>query len=635
MKIKTKIRIVVILSFCAVFIVSVILFLSSKRVDKESEEAERADALVRAIAEFNIFVFEHSIHHEERPLMQARLKYDSIAGLLKKEEFEFPEEQEILDKISHNYTIIGSNLSQIVDIHKSQRPGKKEDVQAQELEKSLENSILFRSQEMVSDAFHLAAMIRQGEERAHGIIHNLIILFVAILTVGFAAISILLSRSVTNPIIKLHKGTEIIGSGNLDYKTAIDSKDEIGQLSRAFDSMTENLKVITISRDEYVSILRTSVDGFWIADTRGHILDVNDAYCTMTGYSRDELFSMCVQDFEASEKPEDTARHIEKVIKAGGDRFETRHRCKDGRIIDAEVSVNYMDVKGGRFFVFIRDVTERRRAEENLRKVKNELERSNKELEQFAYIASHDLQEPARTVSSFVQLLAKRYKGRLDRDADDFIDFAVQGSDRMQRMITDLLAYSRVGTKGKPFAEIDCNLLFNQVLSGLRMLVEENKAEIIFPLGPLPVIMADETQIMQLFQNLISNAIKFRGSDSPRIEIFGKNIKDLSVSDFGLRISELTGEKEDKYKTDIFNIRAEMENGWIFSFKDNGIGFEQKYEEKIFDIFKRLHPIGKYTGSGIGLAVCRRIVERHGGRIWAESEPGKGTVFYFTIPMKG
>ena len=250
MKIKTKINIVVMLSFCAVFIVSGVIYLSSKRADKESAEAKRADALARAIAEFNIFVFEHSIRHEERPLMQARLKYDSIAGLLKKEEFEFPEEQEILDKINLNYIITGSNLLQIIDLHKKQKPGKEEIVQIQEIEKSLENSILLRSQEMVSDAFRLAAMIRTGEERVHGMIHKLIILFVAILTVGFIAISILLSRSVTNPIIKLHKGTEIIGSGKLNYKVSTHTKDEIGQLSRAFDSMTDNLVKVMASRDE-------------------------------------------------------------------------------------------------------------------------------------------------------------------------------------------------------------------------------------------------------------------------------------------------------------------------------------------------------------------------------------------------
>jgi len=227
-----------------------------------------------------------------------------------------------------------------------------------------------------------------------------------------------------------------------------------------------------------------------------------------------------------------------------------------------------------------------------------ELERSNKELEQFAYIASHDLQEPLRMVSSYVQLLAQRYKGRFDADADDFIHYAVSGAGRMQTMINDLLAYSRVGTRGKPFDRVDCDAILKQVLVGLKFQIEESGA--LITADPLPVIMADASQLHHVFQNLISNAIKFRSEKTPEIYI-----------------------------------RAERtESEWVFSVSDNGIGFEQKYAVKIFDIFKRLYTASKYPGSGIGLTICRKIIEHHKGRIWAESEPGKGSTFYFALPTR-
>lgn len=236
-------------------------------------------------------------------------------------------------------------------------------------------------------------------------------------------------------------------------------------------------------------------------------------------------------------------------------------------------------------------------AEEKLRRRTEELARSNSELEQFAYVASHDLQEPLRMISGFTQLLAGRYKGKLDKDADEFIAFIVDGTTRMQRMIEDLLAYSRVGTRGKPFEPTNLGDILNQAVTNLKVPVEENKAVIIH--DPLPTLMADATQMVQLFQNLISNAIKFRKKEeSPRIHISAKKDK----------------------------------NEWLFSVRDNGRGIAPEFMDYLFQLFQRGHTASEYPGAGIGLAICKRIVERHGGRIWAESELGKGSTFYFTIP---
>ena len=242
------------------------------------------------------------------------------------------------------------------------------------------------------------------------------------------------------------------------------------------------------------------------------------------------------------------------------------------------------------------EVAERQRAEKGLAEKAVELERSNAELQQFAYVASHDLQEPLRMVSLYTQLLAKRYGPKLDGSALEFIDFAVAGVKRMRLLIRDLLEYSRVGARGQFLAMTDCNAVLDLTLNNLEAVIEESRARI--TRGPLPVIMADDVQLGQLFQNLISNAIKYRDSKPPEIHVGCK----------------------------------QEESHWLFWVRDNGIGIDPQYAERIFIIFQRLHGKGEYPGSGIGLAICKKIVERHGGKIWVESELGEGSTFYFTLP---
>ncbi len=306
------------------------------------------------------------------------------------------------------------------------------------------------------------------------------------ITTVFAVVllAFLISKSISDPIIALHKGAEIIGGGNLDHKIGITSKDEIGQLSRAFDTMTDNLKKITASRDE-------------------------------------------------------------------------------------------------------------------LNKVMLELERSNKELQQFAYVASHDLQEPLRTVASFTQLLERRYKNKLDSKAKEFIHFAVDGAIRMQKLIDDLLAYSRIGNQNNSFEPTDCNSLLAQAISNLSVAIDESHATITH--DTLPIVVSDPSEITQLFQNLISNSIKFRSERIPRIHVSAK-------------------QKGDE---------------WLFSVQDNCIGIDPNYKDRILKIFQRLHSKDKYAGTGIGLAICKKIIERHNGELWVESELGKGATFYFTLSAKG
>ena len=235
--------------------------------------------------------------------------------------------------------------------------------------------------------------------------------------------------------------------------------------------------------------------------------------------------------------------------------------------------------------------------EEALAAQARDLERSNRDLEQFAYVASHDLQEPLRMVDSYVQILAKDYKGKLDSDADRVIGYAVDGATRMQTLIDDLLAYSRVGTQGKPFEPTDFNEIAYQVVADLEAVIEDSQA--VVTCDAFPTVMGDATQLIQLLRNLVSNGIKYRGEEPPRVNIG-------------------VGQKG---------------NEWVFSIRDNGIGINPNHYERIFQMFQRLHHRSEYPGTGIGLAICQRIVERHGGYIWVDSELGRGSTFFFTIPI--
>jgi signal transduction histidine kinase len=259
------------------------------------------------------------------------------------------------------------------------------------------------------------------------------------------------------------------------------------------------------------------------------------------------------------------------------------------------------------------EMLKRRRAEESVRKINDELElrvmqrtaeldrraaelaRSNAELEQFAYVASHDLQEPLRMVASFTQLLERRYKDKLDADAREFIQYAVDGARRMQTLITDLLSFSRVGTQGKPMVATNCESVLKQVLGTLKLVIQESGGEVTH--GEMPEVMGDAQQLSQLFQNLIVNALKFRGENPPRV--------DIRAARSGQR--------------------------WKISVRDHGIGISAEHAERIFVIFQRLHTRTEYPGTGIGLAVCKKIVERHGGEIGVTPAPGGGSLFYFTL----
>jgi PAS domain S-box-containing protein len=355
----------------------------------------------------------------------------------------------------------------------------------------------------------------------------------------------------------------------------------------------ERLRLVVSSVTDYAILM---------LDLDGRVVSWNEGAERIIGYRVEEIIGQHFSCFYLAEdigngKP---AFELSEATRNGRSEDEGWRVRKDGSRFYANVVVTALYDETGLlrgFGKITRDITERKRSEEHLIKTAEELKRSNDQLEQFAYVASHDLQEPLRMVASYTQLLAKRYEGRLDSDADEFIAYAVDGCNRMQGLIRDLLAYSRSGTEDKVLREVSGETVLKEALANLRVSIEESGATVTHDL--LPAITTDDTQLVQVLQNLIGNAIKYRGAVVPLVHVSAKR----------------SSGKE-----------------WIFSVRDNGQGIAPQYFERIFIIFQRLHGRQEFNGTGIGLAICKKIVERMGGRIWVESQLEKGSTFYFSLP---
>ncbi|HXM11470.1 MAG TPA: PAS domain S-box protein, partial [Terriglobales bacterium] len=377
--------------------------------------------------------------------------------------------------------------------------------------------------------------------------------------------------------------------------------------------VTAAIRNITTRRDaeahlaqmegRYRGLLEAAPDAMVVVNPAGEIVLLNVQAEKQFGYHRDELVGQKVKNiipegFAERLIADGTRSAAEALAQQIGTGIELNGRRKDGTEFPIEIMLSPLEsAEGVLVTAAIRNITERKKSEEHLVKTVGELKRSNDELQQFAYVSSHDLQEPLRMVTSYTQLLAGRYKGRLGSDADEFIAFAVDGCNRMQGLIKDLLAYSRAGTNGMGLCEISAENALKGALANLRATIDQSSAVVTH--DALPAIWADETQLTQVFQNLVGNAIKYHGTEVPHVHV------------------------------------SATKNGgseWTFSVRDNGLGIDPQYFDRIFILFQRLHGRDEFEGTGIGLAICKKILERLGGRIWVESQPEKGSTFYFALP---
>jgi PAS domain S-box-containing protein len=392
---------------------------------------------------------------------------------------------------------------------------------------------------------------------------------------------------------------EILKSKVQVYLDLYVQREQILKLNTSLQKSNEELERFAYNR----GLLEAAPDAMVVVSQSGEIVLVNVQAENQFGYRRDELVGQKMMNiipvgFAERLIADGSRTAAEALAQQIGTGIELSGRRKDGSEFPIEIMLSPLETAEGILVTAaIRNITEPKKSEEQMVKTAEALRRSNDQLQQFVYVASHDLQEPLRMVASYTQLLARRYKGRLDSEADEFIDYAVDGCNRMRRLIQDLLAYAHAGTIGNPLSEISSESALKEALENLRGIIEEGGA--IVTHDPLPAITVDHTHVIQVFQNLVENAIKYRSAEVPHVHISATK-----------------------------NCGAE----WIFSVRDNGLGIAPQYFEKIFILFQRLHGRQEFNGTGIGLAICKKVVERLGGRIWVESQPEKGSTFYFSLP---
>ena len=632
MTIQRRIQITTVVLVLFVLAAIATLFWSSRQVEHGIKRIETTSQAVRNAFMLKTLMDDFLDHGSERVLRQWDKLNKTFGEILDYEVISESIERPLLEDLKKVYRSVNYLYPRVVEMRASF--DQNQDLKTK---KMLTNLMSLQLEQLVIAANNLSEATQLLTLNRRKFVQELIVAL-GISTVLIILINIyLIRKSVVRPLQALSTGAERIGAGNFDHVAEIKSDDEVGKLTQAFNTMIERLgkrdMALTQARDELElrveertaelttandwlkkeieerkraeeallaasaynrSLIEASLDPLVTISAEGKITDVNRATEGVTGYSRGELVGTDFVNYFTD--PEKARLGYEQVFRDGSVKdYELAVRHKDGGVTPVMYNASiYRDDSGKVVGIFAaaRDITDRKRAEE-------ELTRSNEDLQQFAYVASHDLQEPLRNVASCLQMLEKKYKNNLDAKADQYIHYAVESSVRMKALILDLLAYSRVGTKGKPPQRVDCEQILDQTVKNLRSAISEAGAVITH--DPLPTILADDTQLLQVFQNLIGNAIKFRRDEPPQIHV-----------------SAVKNKKE-----------------WIFSVKDNGIGIESRHLDRIFVIFQRLHKRSQYDGTGMGLAIVKKVVERHNGRVWVESEPGIGTTFYFTIPEKG
>jgi signal transduction histidine kinase/HAMP domain-containing protein len=683
MKIATRLKLTALVPVVMALVISAALFFSHKVVREAQEKDGAVQRIIWGANRLDGDVDQYLLYHEERPLQQFLMEHDSLSKRISAVRFGDEEQQQRLDDIRRSIDSMKRSFLRLVDDHK--RAGSAEnDELFKEVENRLAGRLLVQTRIVMADASYLKRILDENLAATQKEI-NLLIFVVIVLTTLFLTILLIgMANSITRSLSALRTGTEAVGSGELGHRIGWPSHDEIGDLARSFDRMTEHLQAMTVSKNalqQEIEERKHAEDALRESEARFKLLSETAGLLLMSPDPQGAVNSLCRQvmenldchvffNFLVDEPagrlhlnafagiPNEEARKIEWLdygvavcgcVAQGGERivaediFRTpdartelvksygiqAYACHPLKTQDRLIGTLSFGTKTRTHFssedlALMQTVTdqvavamERIRLIERLRNAKGELEdrvlartaeleRSNRDLQEFAFVASHDLQEPLRKVQTFGDLLIKKFAPSLEGEGLDYIQRMQNATARMQKLLESLLSYSRVTTKAEPFKQTDLGRSVQAALSNLEIMIKEKGA--VLNVEAMPTVEAERAQMIQLFQNLVANALKFQYENVvPRLRIYSHK---AGKSRSGNRM--------------LHEICVE----------DNGIGFDEKYLDKIFLPFQRLHGRGGYEGVGMGLAICKKIVERHGGEITAKSEPGKGTTFTVTLPEK-
>jgi len=654
MNIKSRLYISAGISIVLVVALVSVVLVTSGRIAEENKKHQLLMDVYVSVSELDTVTYDYLLHHEERMERQWNIKHHSLGEIL-----DGLAEKEGMLPIRADYAALGNLFSQIT-VNYEERQKYIQEGAAQEkidtiteLEERLVAQLLIKSHSIIADASRLAEEAHTEATEAQRVASNLTVILMIVLAIIVATVSLLTVRSISKPLNELTKGAEIIGKGDLDHKVEIKTKDELGELAAAFNQMTERRQLahetLRQSEAKYQDLFDSAPVAYFCVGIDGLIKGANKAAENLSGYRSEELQKMKVFNLYAEESKEKAKGLFEKFKRGiSWENEEMIYERKDGQKIHGLLSVRPIKDENGLVLEshsVVVDITERKRAEDELEQHRNRLEEmvgirtaeldkriseaeqlnsamvnlmedlrvskeilatrsqqlteANKELDAFAYSVSHDLRAPLRAVAGFSQMLVEDYGDKLDEQGQHQLD-VIQGSARqMGQLIDDLLAFSRLGRKELRMLDINMRALAEEVIKQFQIIEPERTARL--KVDALPPTVGDRSMIREVFANLLSNALKYTAPrEAAVIEVNAKTERD--------------------------------EN--IYSVRDNGVGFDMKYTGKLFKVFQRLHSTEEFEGTGIGLALVKRIVHRHGGRVWAEGQVNQGATFYFALPIR-
>jgi PAS domain S-box-containing protein len=626
MSIRTKLwvsgAITIILALAVVFAIS----MQNRNLGQAIKTERFAGQVIKDVSDLNSLSYAYLLLKDKRPKVQWQLKHASLGKVLSEHAVSGKEEEALLSKLRSNHEQIKRLFDAVSQGVEKRGAGTKSAFSSyDELNEGITAQLMARTEMMTNDATLLGRLSSRGMNTVRQVSVIFVLSSAAILILSASLTASLLAKSIGSSLRVLERGTERIAAGDLGHRIPVSGADEIARVSAAFNDMTEKLEtshsmleaeIAERTRAEEMArrqadLIELSHDAIFVRDLESKILFWSLGAEETYGWTKAEAEGKVSHSFLKTQWPVPFDEHMTVLTREGRWEGELVHTRKDGSTLTVlSRHVLQRDKTGGpgAILEINIDITERKRAEDETKIYAAQLEASNRELQDFAFIASHDLQEPLRKIQAFGDQLKTDCGAALGAEGADFLSRMQNAAARMQALIHALLNYSRVTTKTRPFMATDLAVAAREATGNLEASIRETGGHV--AIGELATIDADPIQMVQLFQNLIGNALKFHGEEKPVVRVHG-----------------LPADK------DIGGARA-GDRGYIIFVEDNGIGFDEKYLDRIFTPFQRLHGRGVYGGTGIGLAICRKIVDRHNGSITARSARGKGTTFIVGLPMK-